>query len=171
EVGGIYRGVRLEATPQVYVRDVFAKPVDVLDDKRRVEVTCTLDAAGAAKAVRVRAELRREGKVVSRAEQEVAVEEAGKREVKLTLGNVGNVALWGVDSPSLYEVAVTLLVEDRPVHEYATRIGFREARFELNGFFLNGKRVQLFGLNRHEVYPYVGGAMPGRVMRRDAQIL
>ena len=48
---------------------------------------------------------------------------------------------------------------------------FREARFTVDGFFLNGRRLQLFGLDRHEIYPYVGGAMPGRVMRRDAEIL
>jgi beta-galactosidase len=51
------------------------------------------------------------------------------------------------------------------------RIGLRDARFEIDGFFLNGKRQQLFGLNRHELFPYVGFAMPQRAMRRDAEIL
>ena len=41
-------------------------------------------------------------------------------------------------------------------HEYRTRIGLREARFDVEGFFLNGKRLYLFGLDRHELYPYVG---------------
>lgn len=49
-----------------------------------------------------------------------------------------------------------------------TRIGFRVARFEVDGFFLNGRRLQLFGLNRHELYPYVGGAMPQRVLRHES---
>ena len=57
------------------------------------------------------------------------------------------------------------------MHDHRTRIGFREARFEVDGFFLNGKRLRLFGLDRHEVYPYVGFTMPDRVMRRDAEIL
>ena len=35
----------------------------------------------------------------------------------------------------------------------------------------SGRRLQLFGLNRHEIYPYVGGAMPPRVMRRDVEVL
>jgi beta-galactosidase len=46
-----------------------------------------------------------------------------------------------------------------------------EARFEPDGFFLNGRRLQLFGLNRHELFPYVGFAAPRRVLRRDAEIL
>ena len=54
---------------------------------------------------------------------------------------------------------------------YEVRFGFREARFTPEGFFLNGRRVKLRGLNRHQTYPYVGGAMPARVQRKDALIL
>ena len=39
------------------------------------------------------------------------------------------------------------------------------------GFFLNGQHVKLRGLNRHQTYPYVGGAMPARVQARDAIVL
>jgi beta-galactosidase len=51
------------------------------------------------------------------------------------------------------------------------RTGFREVRFELDGCYLNGRRVQLSGLNRHQFYPFAGGAMPARVQARDAAIL
>ena len=54
---------------------------------------------------------------------------------------------------------------------YRTAIGFREARFTPDGFMLNGEHVKLRGLNRHQTFPYVGGAMPARVQRRDAWIL
>jgi hypothetical protein len=56
----------------------------------------------------------------------------------------------------------------RPIDEHSTRIGFREARFTPQGFMLNGKHIKLRGLNRHQTFPYVGGAMPARVQRRDA---
>lgn len=172
EAGGIYRGVRLQAAPAIFIRDVFAKPVNVLESSRRVEMTCTLDAASVPrKPLQLQAELKRGGEVVSRARQAVSIDERGTSEVKLTLADLGNVALWDVRSPHLYDVVVMLLADERPVHDYATRIGLREARFELDGFFLNGRRVQLFGLDRHEIFPYVGGAMPNRVLRRDAHIL
>jgi len=51
------------------------------------------------------------------------------------------------------------------------RIGFRTARFEPDGFYLNGERIKLRGLNRHQAWPYVGYAMPKRAQRRDAEIL
>ncbi len=172
EPGGIYRPVRLEFVPRIFIADVFAKPAKVLDPGRRVEVLCSLDAAAPLpQAARVRAELRRHARVIARAEAAVSLDKAGPRPVALTLSSLGNIALWDVRDPQLYEVIVTLDVPGQPAQECRRRIGFRDARFELDGFFLNGRRLQLFGLNRHELYPYVGGAMPPRVLRRDADLL
>ncbi len=172
EAGGIHRSVRLQAVPPIFIRDVFAKPVNVLDAKRRVDVTCSLDAAiPASKPVHVQVELKQDGRVVARARETLRLDKPGQTDVKLTLSNLGNVAFWDVDAPHLCEVVATLFIGGAPVHECRARTGLRDARFELDGFFLNGRRLQLFGLNRHEVFPYVGYAMPARVKRRDAQIL
>lgn len=172
QMGGIHRTIRLEAVPPTYLADVFAQPVRVLAADRGVEVKCTLDAAAAPTGpVAVEVELRDGDRVLARERVAVRLEKAGRSEVALTLANLGDVKLWDVDSPQLYQVVATLRVDGRPLHDYAVRIGFREARFAVDGFFLNGRRLRLFGLNRHEVYPYVGFAMPDRVMRRDAEIL
>lgn len=172
EPGGIYRPVHLSVVPQTFIADVHAKPVAVLDAARRVEVTCSLDCAALPAApVEIRAELRDGARVVAHARRTVRLEKTGVTEAALMLANLGNITLWDNDHPRLYQVAATLLVDGKPVHDHRTRIGFREARFEIDGFFLNGKRLQLFGLNRHEIYPYAGGAMPPRVLRRDAEML
>lgn len=171
EPAGIHRQVRLEAVPQIYIKDVFAKPVNVLDDAtRKVEVDCTLDAAADGKGSIV-TELRDGARTVARAEKEVSVNKRHKLQCTLVLSNLGDIKLWSPDSPKLYDVVTTLTVDGQPAHTSKTRIGFREAKFTIDGFFLNGKRLQLFGLNRHELYPYVGYAMPPRVMRKDAEIL
>ncbi len=173
EAAGIYRSVRLEAVPPIFIRDVFAKPVSVLDAGRRVEVTCSIDAAttAAAEPARIEAQLLSGSRVIARAQQTLRIDKPGLNEMALTLAHLGNIQLWDVNAPHLYDVIVTLHVAGQAVHDYRVRIGLREARFALDGFFLNGRRLQLFGLNRHEIYPYVGGAMPRRVMRRDAEIL
>lgn len=36
---------------------------------------------------------------------------------------------------------------------------------------MNGRKIKLLGLNRHQSYPYVGYAMPKRAQRRDADVL
>lgn len=172
EPGGICRGARLEAAPSIFLSDVFAKPTNVLTEKRRVEVVCTLDVARAStKPLEIHVELKDGAQVVSSATETLRIEKAGQARVQLTLSNLWNIVLWDLDTPYLYDVVTRLSAGGKPVHDYRVRIGFREARFELDGFFLNGRRLQLFGLNRHELYPYVGGAMPRRVLRSDAEIL
>ena len=169
EPGGIFRPVSLRAVPQIFIGDVFAKPVKVLDADRRVEVTCSIDAAVLPRQpIRIEAALTDGARVLARASRNLSIEKIGAADIALTLSDVGNARLWDVDTPRLYNVVVELSVNDKPVHEYRVRIGFRDARFEVDGFFLNGRRLQLFGLDRHELFPYVGFAMP---RRRDAEIL
>jgi beta-galactosidase len=168
---GITGAVELRAVPQVFLRDVFAKPVKVTDADRRVELKCSVDAAGKLPAaMRIEAALKDGEQIIARAAQESTIDKP-QQEVELTLEHLGNIALWDVLNPRLYDLEVTLFDAGRPIHAYRTRIGFRDARFEMEGFYLNGKRLQIFGLNRHEIYPYTGFAMPDRVMRRDAQML
>jgi beta-galactosidase len=170
--GGIFRSVHLEVLPQNFISDVFAKPVNVLNSNRTIEVRCLIDSSNIpAGRTTIRIDLRDENGVFSQVEDVVLIEKTGTTEAKLTLSNLGNIKFWDPDAPRLYNVVATLLVNGTPVHDYRVRVGLRDARFELDGFFLNGQRLQLFGLNRHELYPYVGFAMPRRVMRRDAEIL
>jgi len=169
--GGITGSVELRALPAVFLREVFAKPVDVLKPNRRVEVTCRVDAATPLPAhARLEAALRRGEQTIARSTQSVQVDKSDQ-EFHLTLSNLGNIQLWDPEHPHLYRVEVTLYLDERPIHRSATRIGFREARFAVDGFFLNGQRTTLFGLNRHELYPYLGFAAPSRLLRRDAEIL
>ena len=170
--GGITRSVMLRAVPTIFISDVFAKPVAVLQPDRRVDVLCTIDAAAVPdKAVRIQVDLLDGGRTLATATQPLEVVKPGETEVKVTLSSLGSVALWDIATPKLYDVKATLLLDNAPLHDYRVRIGFREARFEVDGFFFNGRRLQIFGLDRHELYPYVGSAMPGRVMRHDARML
>ncbi len=172
EPGGIHRSVRLEAVPQNFISDVFAKPVRVLKSDRAVDITCTLDLAVLPKeATSVQVKMKKGDSVVASSIKKIDDIKPGKTEVALSLTDLKDVTLWDVDNPFLYDIEATLLVGNQPLHDFRTRTGLREARFELDGFYLNGRRLQIFGLNRHEIYPYVGFALPDRVMRRDAWIL
>ncbi|MBO0889799.1 MAG: hypothetical protein J2P14_02715 [Acidothermales bacterium] len=171
--GGIYRDVTLRAVPQVFLADVFAKPANVLDaSARKVEVQCTVDAAVVPQGdARVVVDLLDGARKVASTSVPVALDATGQKTVTATLAGLPDITLWDVDDPHLYTVQATLTVNDVALHTYQVRIGFREARFELNGFFLNGRRLKLFGVNRHQLFPFAGGAMPARVQRRDAEIL
>jgi beta-galactosidase len=175
--GGIYRDVRLRMVPEVFLADVFAKPVNVLDAAARlVMVQVTVDAAVvpsgvSSGTVEVAVSLRDEDRTVAAGRASVAITEPGQATATVTLTGLGEVALWDVDRPRLYHVVTTLLADGQPVDENRVRIGFREATFALDGFYLNGRRVKLFGVNRHQFFPFAGGAMPGRVQAADARII
>jgi beta-galactosidase len=172
EVGGIHRSVSLQAVPKIFINDVFAKPVDVLTTNRRIEVSCTVDAALLPnKSVRIWVEMKDGNHTIAEAGKAITINKIGESTISVTLSALNNITLWDVDNPKLYDIVTTILVDGQPLHNYTKRIGVRDAKFKLEGFFLNGRRLQLFGLNRHEVYPYVGFAMPARVMRKDAEIL
>jgi beta-galactosidase len=95
---------------------------------------------------------------------------AGDGDIKVSL-NLAGVIPWDIDDPRLYEIEVDLLRDGEAVDRLAFRSGFRRAEFRNRGFFLNGRKITLRGLNRHQSFPYAGYAMPARAQRRDADIL
>ncbi|MGI8867964.1 MAG: glycoside hydrolase family 2 protein, partial [Mycobacteriales bacterium] len=161
---GIYRTAHLRAVPPTHISDVFAKPVREERSAWRLDVEVTVDAV-AGSAVPLRASLRDGGRDVGSAVTPTSGA-AGRSVVSMRLDGLGEVESWDVDAPKLYDVVV-----DAGGHEYAVRVGFRDSRWEPDGFWLNGRRLQIFGINRHQLFPYVGMAMPPRVQRRDAEII
>ena len=81
------------------------------------------------------------------------------------------VRLWDIVSPRLYRLEYILIFDDEVIDNYSLRIGFRKAEFKAEGFFLNGRKIVLRGLNRHQTYPYIGYAAPASLQKLDADIL
>ena len=161
--GGIYRDVELRVTPQTCLANVFAQPVRVMTADRAVQVRCYLDGP-VEKPVTITAELRDGERILKTASRTVT---AAAEFHEVMLEGLGDVQLWDLKRPKMYGVTVRLDNGDR----YTTRTGFRDARFTEKGFYLNGEHVKLRGLNRHQTYPYTGGAMPARVQARDAKVM
>ena len=82
-----------------------------------------------------------------------------------------NAIPWDLDRPMLYELTVTLVHEGQEMDVRTLKAGFRDAEFRAEGFFLNGQRVHLRGLNRHQSWPYIGYAAPAGMQRDEANYL
>ena len=83
-----------------------------------------------------------------------------------------NAKPWDLESPYRYTCRVTLVNKDGKVLDVCQeKFGFRTAVFQNDGFYLNGRKIFLRGLNRHQSYPYIGYAVPERLQREDARIL
>jgi beta-galactosidase len=128
-------------------------------------------SAGADKKVRIKADVEGEGELVA----VITGIDSGKvlfagpceKECEIT---VSEAELWSLDDPNLYELSMTLR-NGESEDTFVTRFGFRDAVFKADGFYLNGEKIKLRGLNRHQCWPYVGYAMPKSMQRMDADIL
>ncbi len=148
--GGLYREVTLEVKEPEYIKEVLIENTGLREIRVRISSECgslvtdIVDNSGA---------------VISSA--------VGKA-FEL---NVPEAELWSVDSPALYTARVRAMRGGECVDEKRLRFGFRTVKFKSDGFYLNGERLKIRGLNRHQSYAYVGYAMPRSVQELDAEIL
>ena len=172
--GGMYREVSLRVVPGTFIANIFAKPMDVLSAHPRLQVDCFVRSLEASREpTSVEVELRDGNRVVAKGTAKVPASPAAAEAVAytVTLENLSGIKLWDLATPNLYSVNVRLVKGTQTVDQDSRRIGFREAQFTDHGFELNGKVIKLRGLDRHQTFPFVGQAMPGRPQRRDAEIL
>jgi beta-galactosidase len=172
--GGIYREVALRIVPATYIENIFAQPKNVLSEHPSLDVECFIQRPEPSQhALTLEAVLLDGVNAIAKTTQQVPPPSASSEPVSYTLSfaPLSGIRLWDIANPHLYSVRVRLLVGERVLDEDTRRIGFREAQFTDRGFELNGKVLKLRGLDRHQTFPFVGQAMPGRVQRRDAYIL
>ncbi len=174
--GGLYREVQLEYRSESYISDLFPKPsipknVRVsphTKDKLIAGLTfegtidCEIETVGEADALRLYLTQKDDNKVIR--EKTCCVCD----DFTLTAPAVH---LWDIKSPVLYDLHAELIKNDKVIDAVCRRIGFRRAGFKADGFYLNGRKVKLRGLNRHQSFPYVGYAMPQSMQKLDADIL
>ena len=82
---------------------------------------------------------------------------------KITLNDI---RLWGIFKPELYDVTVKISNDD-----LTERIGFRKIEAKGKDILLNGEKIFLKGVNRHEEHPDWGHAMPQKLIKRDIDII
>ncbi len=171
--GGIYRDVWLSYYESVHIADVFVKTYDVLTAPRG-EVEVTLKNQSDRPAERRATVILLAPDSANQTKQEISVTVPANAETTTVVrfDNLPQPQLWTLEQPALY-IANVLLQDGgtTPLDFTAVRFGFREAIFKDDGFYLNGQHVKLIGLDRHQMFPYIGGAAPARLQRKDADIL
>lgn len=152
--GGIYRDVYLDEYQGAYVADVFVRATP----SGEVKADVTIGAFSSPVTVEWNiSELG--GKTVTCGSQQANGE-------KLALTVNTELKAWSVAEPNLYQLTLKI-GNNQSKHTF----GARTAKFMPDGFYLNGQKLKIVGLNRHQSYPYVGYAMPESMQRLDAKIL
>ncbi len=80
--------------------------------------------------------------------------------------------LWSAEKPQRYRVVVQLLSPQRKVLEVVpVLVGFKSVEIAHRALLINGKRVMIRGVNRHDHHPDKGKAVSVADMRRDIELM
>jgi beta-galactosidase len=154
--GGLHRSVYLYSTAPVYIADADIRPTLASDFHSgtvitRVTVGFGTHASGD-ESTSVRLSLESpDGTVVNTSVLPVdPLYQRSRREVVFSMP-VDMPLLWNHETPSLYAVVITLLDgAGSEIESRACRIGFRSIEIAKRSLLINGKRVLIKGVNRHE---------------------
>jgi beta-galactosidase len=175
--GGIYRDVTLKYVAPVYIANVHVKAHGLADGRPQVEFS-----------IHIKNDSDFPQNITAIAQMDFWKEEYAEVLVEphdtavLTaysdLIDYPNLQKWTLENPKLYNFNVKLYegatagtTNEVEYDSITVRSGLREAWFADDGFYLNGERIKLRGLNRHQFYPYIGAAAPARLQRKDAEII
>ena len=170
---GIFRNVTLYAKPEMHVEDLWALPE--LEEggtgRLAVELDISMEQGCSGKTEIILED--EEGNCLLRYEMPLAADGIDKgthgRMPKKTLGKV---IPWENKNPVLYSLLIRLYDEgDELVEVVPYSIGFRTIEIRDKVIFLNGKRLVINGVNRHEWSAEKGRCIGMEEMRKDMDCL
>ena len=175
--GGIYRDVRLEVKEKVSLSDIFVHTaIDFRSSPVTAQITSEITLTESDENVTIRQYYMPKNTAAGQGswnlfcEQTVSADTTCDKEIALTAA-ITDPLLWDTEEANLYILKTQLYQDNTLLDETETTFGIREAVFKKDGFYLNGRKLRIRGLNRHQSFPYVGYAMPKSMQRLDADLL
>ena len=164
---GIFRNVTLKAIPDVHMDDVWFQPVLNQDNvSGSVSVSMKVSAPDAQNITADFILKDREENLV--AEKSVQLKKENDHLEGTICIDLETVRLWDNHNPYLYHAYVELKAEDGSLVEVIPYdIGFRRIEIIDKIIYLNGKRLVITGVNRHEWNPKTGRCIGLEDMRAD----
>ena len=164
---GIFRNVTLKAIPDVHMDDVWFQPVLNRDNvSGSVSVSMKVSAPDAQNITADFILKDREENLV--AEKSVQLKKENDHLEGTICTDLETVKLWDNHDPYLYHAYVELKAEDGSLLEVIPYdIGFRRIEIIDKIIYLNGKRLIITGVNRHEWNPKTGRCIGLEDMRAD----
>ena len=176
---GIHRRVYLYATPKLHIRDFFLQPVlsaDFTSAQLKIKTTIRNNDLKKSRAHTLEVTLfGTDGHQLSDKpfiSTKVPAMNTSKETVIEGQGSITQPLLWTAETPHLYKAVFTLKDEKGNVMETTiSSFGIRKVEIKDSRLFVNGQPVLLKGVNRHEVHPAYGKAVPLATMIRDIQLM
>ena len=173
--GGIYRKVQLLVTNPIHINiwgTYITTPI-VKQEYADIRINSTIKNETTVKSdIKVEQIIFDfEGKEIDRKSIENSIPKGKSKDFELTL-QVTKPQLWNTKNPLLYTTKTNVFQNGNLIDSNITTFGIRTIGFTANdGFYLNGKRVQLKGVNLHSDLGPLGMAFNKRAMERQLEIM
>ncbi|MBQ8922259.1 MAG: DUF4981 domain-containing protein [Oscillospiraceae bacterium] len=186
--GGIFRDVYLTSRPLVQIAD-YTVQTDLDDNYQNASLNLSVDvrnlasaAAGSGWSVQVSVLDRAGNNLTAGTAIPVSQVDSGKTGTFQLSKSIASPALWSAEHPNLYALLLTLTDgSGNAVETVSAQLGFREVGFtrtEVDSSYrvtttywqpvtINGKRLLLKGVNRHDTDPFHGKAVTQECMEED----
>ena len=141
---GIFRDVNLYAKPEVHIEDLWVRPEVSLEDRKgKLKIALKNSAVEEFGEVKIRL---RDGEHCC-IETSVPMQE----QMQLCCEMPESVVLWDNHNPYLYELEIEVYNKNGILMEIVPyQVGFRKIEIQGKVIYLNGKRLIINGVNRHE---------------------
>ena len=168
---GIFRNVTLKAKPDVHVEDLWIQPVLNSDNKSGKFIVNIKASSVCNEKFIANVILRDEEKHIV-LEKKIPFAKEENEYVARFEEEIAEVHVWDNHTPYLYSVHVEILNEDMGLLEVVPyEVGFRRIEIIDKVMYLNGKRLVLVGVNRHEWNPNSGRCIGREEMESDIQCI
>lgn len=171
--GGITRPVSLHVTARTYIESAMITALpDIEKNTASIAVSGIVkNGSGSPRHLEIAYSIVEEksGKIVARqAGQSIVLPAGGEGDIKFPVSIVRDPALWHFDHPDLYSANLFLYADNKLVHSYTSIFGIKKIEVKNAGFYLNGERVWLMGVERMAgSNPKFGMAEPGHWIEHD----
>ena len=161
---GIFRNVTLKAIPDTHVQDVWIHPM-LNQDNESGEISVNIKVSATKKCKKSAKFILADKYGNKMLSENIFLEENAGNVEGCIKADVEKVTPWDNHNPYLYSTFIELYEDEQLVEVIPYKVGFRRLEIIDKVMFLNGKRLILVGVNRHE-----WSAKTGRVIGMEEMI-
>lgn len=166
--GGISRGVVVEELSDLYLEYVHVKTYRE-NRQWHVQVKAAVNVLKIGQ--NEDEDITIQGKIKDTAFEWKLADTAKKHYEFCTDLKINGIEEWSPETPVLYQVELQMLREDEVIDDLIERFGFREICVQGKYVLLNGKKLRIKGVCRHEDHPDYGCALPYQTIYNDLVLI
>lgn len=175
-LSGIYRDVFLFATPNVHLRDLHVKS-DLDNQYKNAVLDLSVNIKNypgvPSESNTIKTSLTTaDGKAIISKTTHLGPINGGEEKTINIIEQINSPAKWSAETPNLYLLTLQLVDNKGKLLEAIhQKIGFRKVEIKKGQLLVNGKAVEIKGVNRHEFDMYKGRAVSRETMINDIRLM